>query len=774
MKKIPFLMELALLILLLLVLPIGIVTYYSSTGMVKYSQQEIADSAIAKMESNSELVENMLNGIVSDVIQLVKTNKISAMREATDYNRMNKNYENVSKSFDILDGLNEIVDSNAIVDSAFFYIDNADFVIDTYKGIVRVEDFEDLSWLKEAQSGISGVWYPRVRCTASVSQLGRDSEAGEKLNTITYVYRLSKLTTSVKGTIIVNVSEKKISEYLNSSHLSSDLEGLLVVKDGTIISSPDDEMFLERISDDTGFEENIAASTKKSGYRIAKTSRGEELIAYYKTSFGEWIYVSRYPLKNLMETVNGIRNKYLMLAIAISVAGSIMAIFIATKISKPMRMLVKELKENSGAYDNAPINEIAFLATTFNKIQSQTEDLHQLLKDRETETKNQALSNLIVGEKNTEAELEEIQKMFNYNHYMVALARIDNVKQYLDDTTHDMRSYHRYMIFERIEDIFSDDYTAGCVRYTGGLIAIIINMKEYDQVKVPRTIGNLLSIIRNEATQILGGYTMTFGVSAVHNDFTGVRECVLEAEEALKKRLIEGRNTVNFWKPANRENYKYFYSYESEKKILNYLSTGDFDSIKNEMYNCLEQIKNVNDITPDNILFIFNQLAGSTIKYMSEHNINTTRLFINNENIYSAIATRDTVEDIVEYMIGFYRKILDEPTEVKSNSEGKHWDKIEKYISEHYREDIIFEDLASEMGISYSYLRKLAKDKTGKSIMDNVNVLRIDAVKGLLLHSDMNLTQIAAEVGYNNVQSMNRFFKKYEGISPGEYKNQQK
>lgn len=774
MKKMPFLFELALMLVFVLMLPIAIVTYFSSTSMITYSQQEIAASAIAKLESNSELIENMLNGIVHDVIKLMKVNKLGTLRDANSYEVLNQNYDNVSKVFDILDGLNEIVNSTDIVESAYFYLDNADYVVSTKKGVVKTENFESLKWLEEAKSsisGASGIWYPRVSNDASITQLLKDENAGEDINVITYVFRLSKLSTSARGTIVVNVSEKAISKYLNSTHLPSDIEGCLISKSACIISTPNENEFLKELKPSDALYKSIIMSDEKSGYEIVSTDCGKELIAYYKTAFSDWIYVSKYPMKNLMKNVNALRSRYIILSVVIVILGSVLAMYMAGKLSKPMRKLVSDLKESTGGDKDAPVNEMAYIAQTFNKIQNQTDDLHKLLKDREAETKNQALTNLLFGENNTEAEIEEIEKLFKYNHYMVALVSVDNSKHYLDETSHDLRSYHRYVLSEKAQEIFKDGYIAGCARYSRGMLAIIINIKEYDQTKVPRNVGNTLSILRNEALKVMG-YTTTIGVSAVHNGLNGIRECVPEAEEALKRRLIEGRNSIIFWHAVNRENYKYYYSYDSEKKILNYLSTYDFESIKKEMNNIIEQIRAINDISPDNILFIFNQLAGSTIKYISEHNKNT-KLFPNNENIYSAIATLDTIEEIADYMNEFYKRVLNKPEEVKVTGELKYWDRIENYINEHFREEIVFEDLAKEMGISYSYMRKLTKEKTGKSVIDNVNLKRIDEVKGLLLHTDYNMTQIATEVGYNNVQSMNRFFKKYEGISPGEYKNRQ-
>ncbi|MFD1904314.1 helix-turn-helix domain-containing protein [Paenibacillus rhizoplanae] len=81
-----------------------------------------------------------------------------------------------------------------------------------------------------------------------------------------------------------------------------------------------------------------------------------------------------------------------------------------------------------------------------------------------------------------------------------------------------------------------------------------------------------------------------------------------------------------------------------------------------------------------------------------------------------------------------------------------------EYLKQHYREEIVFGDMAKQIGISYSYMRKLVYEQTGSSMIDFVNQLRIEQAKELLLDSGLTIKQIAAEVGYANVQSFNRFF----------------
>lgn len=79
--------------------------------------------------------------------------------------------------------------------------------------------------------------------------------------------------------------------------------------------------------------------------------------------------------------------------------------------------------------------------------------------------------------------------------------------------------------------------------------------------------------------------------------------------------------------------------------------------------------------------------------------------------------------------------------------------------------------MAKQIGISYSYMRKIVYELTGKSVIDYLNQLRIEKAKQLLMDTDLTIKQIASEVGYYNLQSFNRFFRKYEGMPPSSYKS---
>ncbi|HHV96122.1 MAG TPA: helix-turn-helix transcriptional regulator, partial [Clostridiaceae bacterium] len=68
------------------------------------------------------------------------------------------------------------------------------------------------------------------------------------------------------------------------------------------------------------------------------------------------------------------------------------------------------------------------------------------------------------------------------------------------------------------------------------------------------------------------------------------------------------------------------------------------------------------------------------------------------------------------------------------------------------------------------YISKIFKDTMGEGIQDYINKVRLNKAKALLLGENENLECIAKKVGYTNSNGLIRVFKKYEGVTPGQYR----
>ncbi len=91
-----------------------------------------------------------------------------------------------------------------------------------------------------------------------------------------------------------------------------------------------------------------------------------------------------------------------------------------------------------------------------------------------------------------------------------------------------------------------------------------------------------------------------------------------------------------------------------------------------------------------------------------------------------------------------------------------------------YKNDISIDIIAEKIGISYSYLRKIFKEKTDKNLFDYINELRINDAKGMLRNTRLTVKEISSQCGYNHERSFSRAFTQYEGVPPGKYRDANK
>ncbi len=136
------------------------------------------------------------------------------------------------------------------------------------------------------------------------------------------------------------------------------------------------------------------------------------------------------------------------------------------------------------------------------------------------------------------------------------------------------------------------------------------------------------------------------------------------------------------------------------------------------------------------------------------------------------LARAATPDDCLELLLCYFSAVVS--TEKKLPDEAEtHVAKAVSYISQHYSENISIPQIADSVALHPIYLNKLFKLSTGKTLSDYLNFHRIEKAKELLRNTDLSLTAISERLGYNDARSLIRFFKKYNTISPSEYRSAQ-
>ena len=92
------------------------------------------------------------------------------------------------------------------------------------------------------------------------------------------------------------------------------------------------------------------------------------------------------------------------------------------------------------------------------------------------------------------------------------------------------------------------------------------------------------------------------------------------------------------------------------------------------------------------------------------------------------------------------------------------------YVKKHYNEDIRIKDLADVCNISESHFRGIFQKCMNMMPSDYVNAIRIREASKILLRSSVTMEEVAYRVGYTNVSTFNRNFKKITGMTPYQWK----
>ncbi|WP_159884525.1 helix-turn-helix domain-containing protein [Paenibacillus puerhi] len=749
MKRFPMMLQLALILFSVMAVPTGILTWYSGDQILRDSEHAIAESSLAGLKASRNLNEHALNVMSENTIRHADTHIFDRIRPYKTFTELNSNFDNISDALAVHQDLLNLNKSSDGVYSSFFYLSDSDYVVSTDKGITRLDGYESLDWMQEAlanRGGITGVWYPR--------------KLDSGIHVVSYVFPLNRLSTTTRGTIVVNLRESQIEHYVHSAE-ADEKAYLLMDAHGTVISHNDKSLLLKN-GGEVPYIREIMDHDSSEGYAFHGLE-GERLLYTWSRSkqFG-WINVNIYSVDELMTKTHTLQRKIIFLTAVIILAGTVLAVFLATWLSKPARELVRTLRRR-GNLEIKGKNELAFLDAAFRRMQEEEEVLHRLLNAREQDARSLAIHNLLRGESPPQA-----ADMFPSPYFLVAVVSIDGYRRYVSTHNPETRSYHRYLIISACDVLFPEGVNARGVYQGEDCFVFVINYGLAENENDCRGVHSALSELRDKAAELLA-HTVTIGVSSPADSSDMVSDRVAEAMEVIKHRMIAGSGGITYWKEKDRSDKKYVYPVNSERRILNFLDHGDLDCIVRELETIGGEIRSADYISYDNILFIYHQLAGVTIKHLRENNVSTARIFAGRGNIYAALASFDTLDELEEYLNKFYAEIVQYMART-SDVTNKYSKPVIAYLHEHYREDIVFEEMAKEIGISYSYMRKIVYEMTGMSLIDYLNQLRIEKAKQLLVDSKLTISQIALEAGYYNVKSFNRFFRKFEGMTPSSYR----
>ena len=202
-----------------------------------------------------------------------------------------------------------------------------------------------------------------------------------------------------------------------------------------------------------------------------------------------------------------------------------------------------------------------------------------------------------------------------------------------------------------------------------------------------------------------------------------------------------------------------------------------FEKVKNESFIgicCAGVTEYVYPINRVNECIGFISVSGFASKNASKYLLNIAQytdisidVFKEKYNNLNPLCAKEKVDTLIKPLQRMLElAYIKKPEIAKTND---FYSNVKAYLKKHHTEKITSEDICKKFFCSRSYLSHTFKSKSGMSIREYINRLRIEDAKNLLAFSNLNITEIATAVGFTDSNYFSKTFKKLTGTAPAKY-----
>ncbi len=133
------------------------------------------------------------------------------------------------------------------------------------------------------------------------------------------------------------------------------------------------------------------------------------------------------------------------------------------------------------------------------------------------------------------------------------------------------------------------------------------------------------------------------------------------------------------------------------------------------------------------------------------------------------IDARRSLENLYRF-VDYLLAINNEQPKLVSSAERTIVEKLKQYIQSHIDRPLTRKELSDFIYLSPDHITHLFREKTGISLIEYINTLKMEKAAALLAETNMPVGLISSRVGFTSFSYFSKMFKKKTGLSPVEYR----
>jgi AraC-like DNA-binding protein len=744
-------------VLLVPILISGVI--YTATWHVIESEVNRANESLLKQIEQA--IDSNLAGIERLSVEMALSKRLAGFISVAKPLKDEQMYDIV----EIVDDLRKYKVANDYIDQIYVYYKNSDTVVstrdrmDSHQLYEKVRSREDMSY--EEWLTIFDKRYIQEYAPVTIR------EDGQAIKAVMYAKSIILDTPEQPGAIILfTIKDTKLLENIMSSNHSSiavlDRQNRLIASTG-LEKKPD---FL-----------SVDKLTSTNGFFYDHSSGKQFAVSYTTSNRAGWKYVSMMPAELFDEKMKYVKNLiYFSIALSLLIGG-IVTFLMVRRNYNPISKLIRSLSTRSSISFEEGSNEYGYLQAALNDTFTEKEKIGQRLEQHRDTIRSHFLQGLLKGSLERNVPVHESLAVHNMelatSHYAVMLFHVDHYgKLESSEFAYAEKIKHvQFIIMNVAEEVVGLKHQAFSTELDN-LQACIINFKmnpESDELD---------EIAEQVKTFMLDHFhvNLTIAISQIHQDLGGIPVAYQEALSALEYRMVMGSGEIIRYNDlpdagAGRES-SYYYPLHVEQQLINFVKTGDYDQSKAMVDGIIEiNVSGASLSVPLAKCLMFD-LISTMLKTIDEIGASNKREIMNQVNPIDRLTACTTIKDMSVQIGEVLKQVCQSIQDDRKHDHNQISQQIIVYVKENFSSAHLNITMIGEVfNLTPSYLSKQFKAQTGEALLELINKTRIEEAKKLLSGQSSSIVDIARRVGYEDINTFNRIFKKYEGITPGKYKD---
>ncbi len=746
-----------MLILSVPVITSGIV-YLESAGIVKGEINRANESMLDQVKYQ---VDGRLNDIeqIGNQIAFNKGVQAALLVKGTFERNHQMNIYNILRDLEVKKS------ANGFIDDVYIFFKNTETVLDNqaqmdvktfYRYFYDNKYMDYESWLEflNQNSNVLALLYRT-----------RENKTVEKIIAFAKPIRfLSKPLGIPPGTVVQIIDVSKYEEILENMKWEAE-SGIFIINDE------------DRVLVSTGIEIPSLQYDllQKERDVFEDTIQGKNYtISYVSSTFTDWKYVTMMPSRVFWEKVEYIRKLTLYGVAVCIILGGFIAYFFSRMNYNPINKIIGILDKKGMLSFGDQYDEYGFILQAINSSMDEKEKITQRLEQQNNVLRTNSLVRILRGSIDYAMPVEEVlmsyNVRFNSDYFAVLLLYIDDFSDFFkQDVIMDMEStvkLVKFTIRNVVEELLNRSHI-GYIVEIDDMLACIVNFKEGNQGK---RIQEIVEITKEAQSFIRQNFKIYFtaSISDINKGIEGVSSAYRQAVGTMECKMMLENRTIIRYEDVQSPEKMYNYPADIEEKLINYIKTGDFARASGLLEECF-----INDFTdkPSSIEVLKGLMFGIIVSIQKNVDKSFVSTLMEEQQPYKRLQSCKTIIKMKEETIHLLEVVCRYCKEYNDNGQNQLSKDIIDFIEKKYQDvNLSISMIGKQFNMTPPYISKLYKDQTGSRLLDSINSVRLENAKRLLSQGRLSIREIAGKTGFTNSSVFIRTFKKYEGITPGRYK----